>query len=58
MSSANLELVSVEEGQFREGKKEGYCRIIHATDGSCEVGFFSKDLPMGKYCKYKLDGTY
>ena len=31
---------------------------MHAKDGSCEVGFFVKNTPMGKYCMYKADGTY
>jgi len=55
--SENLEIVEVTEGQFEEGKKQGYCRVISA-DGSCEVGFFDEDLPKGKFAKYNLDGTY
>lgn len=55
--SENLEIVEVSEGYFKDGKKNGYCRVISA-DGSCEVGFFEDDEPKGKYCKYALDGTY
>ena len=47
--SENLEIVEVSEGQFKDGKKQGYCRVISA-DGSCEVGFFDDDLPKGKFC--------
>ena len=46
------------EGSFQQGKKHGYCRILSARDGSCELGFFIKDVPKGKYCKYNLDGSY
>ena len=31
---------------------------MQASDGSCEVGFFQKNVPMGKYCMYNADGTY
>lgn len=48
----------VEEGGFKKGKKDGYCRVLKADTGNCEVGFFKEDQPMGKYCEYKLDGTY
>lgn len=58
LKSENLEIESVQEGSFKEGLKDGYCRVMQATDGSCEVGFFQKDVPMGKYCMYKQDGTY
>ena len=54
----NLEIETVEEGAFKEGLKDGYCRVMQAHDGSCEVGFFQKNVPMGKYCMYKQDGTY
>ena len=54
----NLEIDTVIEGQFKEGLKDGYCRVMSARDGSCQVGFFAKNVPMGKYCMYNLDGTY
>ena len=54
----NLEINQVEEGRFENGLKQGYCRVMYAKDGSCEVGFFNKNAPMGKYCMYKADGTY
>lgn len=58
MNPSSLEIKMVEEGGYKNGLKEGYCRVLYATDGKCEVGFFQKDVPMGKYCMYKLDGTY
>lgn len=54
----NLEIAEVIEGQFKDGLKDGYCRVMSARDGSCQVGFFQKNVPMGKYCMYNLDGTY
>lgn len=53
----NLEIVEVSEGFFKDGKKNGYCRVISA-DGSCEVGFYEDDEPKGKFCKYNPDGSY
>ena len=38
------------------GMKNGYNRILHATDGSCELGWWVNDQVSGKYCKYKLNG--
>ena len=32
--------------------------MLKADTGNCEVGFFKENQPMGKYCEYKLDGTY
>ena len=58
MDARDLEIKSIEEGCFENGKKHGYCRIISAKDGSCEVGFFVNDEPKGKYAMYNLDGTY
>lgn len=58
MKPENLEIDDITEGQFKNGMKDGYCRVMHAKDGACEVGFFQKDAPMGKYCMYKADGTY
>lgn len=37
---ANLSLIEVIEGEFVQGKKEGYCRTLSAEDGSCKVGFY------------------
>jgi len=54
----NLEIDHVTEGQFRDGLMDGYCRVMSARDGSCQVGFFQKGVPMGKYCMYNADGTY
>ena len=40
LKPSNLEIESVIEGAFKEGFKDGYCRVMHAHKGSCEVGFF------------------
>ena len=54
----NLELLSIEEGKYTTGKMNGYCRILDAEDGSCQVGFFNDNTPWGKYCKFAQDGSY
>lgn len=58
MDFKELEIKEIEEGCYENGAKHGYCRIISARDGSCEVGFFVNDEPKGKYAMYNLDGTY
>lgn len=54
----DLHLKSIEEGEYSKGLKQGYCRVIHAEQGACEVGFFHEDQPRGKYCAYALDGSF
>ena len=58
MEPKDLEIKEIEEGSYENGKKHGYCRVISAIDGSCEVGFFVNDEPKGKYAVYNLDGTF
>jgi hypothetical protein len=48
MNPRNLTMTALEEGEFKNGKKDGYCRVIH-DDSSCETGFFKKDEPWGKF---------
>ena len=36
----NLNVLEITEGRFKNGMKSGYCRIISAITGNCEVGFF------------------
>lgn len=56
--SESCEILGVEEGQFAHGKKNGYCRVISALDGSAECGWFIEDEVKGKFCKYNREGTY
>ena len=51
-------ILDITEGQFEKGEKSGYCRKISAVDGTCEVGFYYKDEPKGKWCMYNLEGYY
>jgi len=53
----SLQILSIEEGEFVAGRKNGYARVISAVDGSCEVGFWRDDIPWGKYCKYHISGN-
>ena len=40
-----------------KGKKNGYCRVLDAVDGSCQVGFWRNDQPWGKFVKYNVYGN-
>ena len=51
----DLEILKIEEGFFRNGKKSGYCRVLDALNSVVECGFFRKDLPTGKYVRWDLD---
>lgn len=50
-----LEVLSIEEGVYRSGKKSGYCRVLNGETGQAECGFFKNDLPSGKYVKWGDD---
>mmetsp|Transcript_16529 Transcript_16529/g.28087 ORF Transcript_16529/g.28087 Transcript_16529/m.28087 type:complete len:91 (-) Transcript_16529:21-293(-) len=54
-SSDYLELLSVEEGCFKNGRKHGYCRIFDSNNGVVECGYFEEDVPCGKYVKWSND---
>ena len=57
-NSLYYELDSVVEGQFKEGKRHGFCRGITAIDGSCAVGFHEDGAPKGKWCSYRPNGDF
>ena len=48
----------MEEGAYKNGVKQGYCRVIHAEQGAAEIGFFDKGEAGGKYSAYALDGAF
>lgn len=54
----HLEIMELTEGEFKEGKLNGYGRRICARTGTCEVGFFQDGVPMGKYTQYAADGSF
>ena len=50
-------MLRIIEGNFKNGKKNGYCRTIHAINGHCETGFYKDDEVNGKYSEMcLLDG--
>ena len=55
---SKLDLVCVSEGSILLGKLDGYGRRMNANTGITEVGFFAQDVPTGKYCQYRADGTF
>jgi len=45
----------VEEGEFVEGKKHGYCRVIDGShDNTVNFGIFEDDVPNGHWASYKV----
>ena len=52
------ELIAIEEGEFKQGLKNGYVRGISAQDGSCAVGFHVGGVPNGKWTMYKANGEF
>ena len=57
-TAENAELEMIIEGEFKEGLMNGYCRGMSAINGGCSTGFHVAGLPQGKFCSYKLDGTF
>ena len=55
-ASSSLRIDSFEEGQYENGKKNGFCKVLSASDGSGEVGWFKDGIPWGKYMKYSSGG--
>ena len=49
MHPTNLKIFDIEEGEFTAGLKDGYCRVLHAEDQTCESGFYKKGEPYGKF---------
>ena len=43
---------SVKEGEFKEGKANGFQRQLIAFNGHCKLGFFKDDQPHGKFVEY------
>ena len=58
MYTSNLSIIDLEEGEFTKGLKDGYCRVLHAEDQTCENGFFKNDEPWGKYEWHKNNTEY
>jgi len=52
------EIESVEEGEFKAGLKNGYCRSMSAIDGSCAAGYHKDGIPHGKWTSYKSNGEF
>mmetsp|Transcript_13591 Transcript_13591/g.21239 ORF Transcript_13591/g.21239 Transcript_13591/m.21239 type:complete len:146 (-) Transcript_13591:11-448(-) len=54
----NCTIEYVQEGRFRQGSMDGYCRMFDAReDGFAQVGYFREGVPMGKYQRFTLDGV-
>jgi len=51
-------LIKIQEGRFKQGEPDGYCRVFNApSDGSCELGYWKENSPMGKYQKFDKKGN-
>jgi hypothetical protein len=54
----SCEIEAIQEGRFRQGAMEGYCRNFDAVeDGFVELGFFREGEAQGKYQSFRVDGT-
>jgi len=58
LNKNNMAIEMVIEGQFKDGLKHGYCRLISCVDGSCALGHHYKGEQYGKWCYYKPDGDF
>ena len=49
----------IQEGKFRNGLMNGYCRDMSIIDGEahCKLGFWKDGEPSGKYQKFDLEGN-
>jgi hypothetical protein len=57
-SPSNLTIVDVQEGQFKFGKLDGYCRVFIAkAEEAVNVGYFTSGLPNGKFISFTSDGN-
>jgi len=53
----NLTVEYVQEGRFREGVMDGYCRMFDGRDaGKVELGYFKEGKPLGKYQSFSISG--
>ena len=59
LTPSDLEIMKVQEGKFKNGLMDGYCRSFDLKAGNekVEVGFMKEGKPMGKYQSFLLDGT-
>lgn len=59
LTPSDLEILEVQEGKFKNGLMDGYCRSfdLRGINEQIEVGFMKEGKPMGKYQSFKLDGT-
>ena len=56
-SPQNMEVLAIQEGRFKAGCMDGYCRHYDGTEnGFVEVGFFKEGEPYGKYQSFQIDG--
>lgn len=45
----------IQEGKFRHGLMDGYCRSFDGVDeGMVEIGFFKEGRPLGKYQQFEI----
>ena len=49
---SEFELLTIEEGFFKSGMKNGYCRVFDVKNQNTECGFFRDNSPYGKYVRW------
>ena len=45
----------IEEGEFRQGKKHGYCRVMDGQENTVHFGMWKDDEKHGKFAEYQID---
>lgn len=49
-------LMNIKEGEFKQGKADGYQRQLSAYNSHCKQGYFKNDQPYGKFVEYDKTG--
>ena len=50
-----LKVHCIEEGEFRAGKKHGYCRVMDGQENTVHFGMWKDDVKHGKFAEYEID---
>ena len=59
--SEHLSIEYIQEGKFKNGLMNGYCREMSCYDGAgeaeCQLGYFKDGQPQGKYQSFDIEGN-
>lgn len=49
-------ILSISEGQYKNGRENGFSRQINAYNGYCRIGYYKDGEPWGKWCEFQPEG--